>query len=114
MSSNPSIQPLLLLGFCKCDRDGPGSAETEGSRERTGALPLRSTEVLETSVIWPGPGPRMNVSLALFHLQASIGMYRRVREWIESLDQSLLTLRRMDSCCQLAVTAIHHQRTSMP
>ena len=39
----------------------------------------------------------MNVSLALFHLHASIGMYSRVRECIESFDQSLLTFRRIAS-----------------
>lgn len=80
-TSISSIDPLTLpSGACDPEAGGMPAGggkvegpDTEGSRDRTGVLPLREDDDLGTSVIWPGPGPRINVSLALFHRHASMG-----------------------------------------
>jgi len=56
----------------------------EPLRPDTVALPCRDggfpflPVALATRVTCPGPGPRINVSLALFHLHASRGTYKCV------------------------------------
>ena len=66
------------------DARGSGSRSSKSSASSPEsidalALPLPLYGVFGVRVAWPSPGPRVNVSLALFHLHASRGIYRCVR-----------------------------------